>query len=434
MSGRIAGFLIVVALVSTVVSYLFYFNPESIEFIYGPGRSFKGPLALLLAVAFSFGALLVGSLAFVSSVGRSFRERRIEKSRQVLSGQWAELVDGREKMLGGDFKGAETTFQKMLTDNPENVVARVHLAEVFGRQGQKLKAMRVLEKERKNSQNLEVLFSLAEIADSLENYTAAYDNLVLLLKTYPKNEFLLKSLVKASAELGRFDEAIDYQTRLARLSSGEKYTEAQEELAALELRHLEKQMPKDQVAHKNALEGILKRHKNFGPALARIAEIECKEGKHEKASKLLSKAYRSKADVHYLRWLAQMWLTQGEPERALREIRSLVDDKSPFDARLFRVGLMFHLASRGLVDSLEEGHNQLTAIESSASESQKQDPGFVQLKSEGLRLQGRVEDAYKMLFHFGVERFTLANILFPVSVNGAAAPEVGTASAASAVS
>ena len=68
----------------------------------------------------------------------------------------------------------------------EDIIARVELSRSLEGQGQAREALRVLEEARASDpKNVEVLFRAAELNQSLNNKTAAIDNLALVLCQHP---------------------------------------------------------------------------------------------------------------------------------------------------------------------------------------------------------------------------------------------------------
>ena len=81
--------------------------------------------------------------------------------------------------------------------------------------------------------NIEVLFRAAELNSRLKNKTAAIDNLALILAQFPSRQ--AAGLARAlSEELGRYDDALEYQEQLEAMGSQEEQQDFMCELNVLE--------------------------------------------------------------------------------------------------------------------------------------------------------------------------------------------------------
>jgi len=360
MTGRIVKFLFLVLILGTI-SYLFAQNRDVVTVTYWFGKTWQSSLAVVLLVVFFLGALTTGCIAFFYGALWSFDDWRRNRNYKMLREHLDQIVSAREKIASGNYNDAKGILEKIVNKDPEDVVARVMLAETLRRQGDSLKALHILEEARANQQNnTELLFLAADINVELGNATAAHDNVSLVYKKDKYNVFALSRLVDVAESLGRFQEAIDYQTQLLRLSSSDQQPILQHKLAQLELAYALRTAGNNLAQRKSEIEGVLRHHREYAPALAELALLEFESKNLDAAVKLLVRAYSSSGDGAYLQKIALSCLQANEPEKALKAIRSaLTGSRSDSANRLYLVALMLRL------EMVDEAAQEIEALEKS---------------------------------------------------------------------
>lgn len=320
MSSRVIRLILLIGLVA-IISYIFILNPHQATVTYGYGRTWAAPMALVLIVVFFLGVLVSALLSFFVGAQLSFSHWRERKLHKLQREHMAQLVTVREYLAAKRYDVARPALQRMIEQDPDNIVARVMLAEAWYALGDKRAALNVLDEARAGQKrNMELLFLAAEIHQELGNYTAAFDNLALVLQQEPNNRAALELIIFAAEQLKRFDRAVEYQAQLIKISSPEQYTKAQERLADFELQQL--MSSPDGQAQK--LEELLRRHRNFAPAISELAKRDQQTSQFENAAKRLTQAYRESRDVRYLEALTRLWLDIDEPSRAVAMIKAAI--------------------------------------------------------------------------------------------------------------
>lgn len=420
MSQRMIQFLLILLTVGCVVAFLFYFNPHAVTLHYGPGKIWEAPLALVLLLVFFFGAVTTGFLAMILGLRHTFDIWRREKKEKVDKAHHGQMIRGREQLASKNLDGAKASFQKIITRDPENIVGRILLGKTLRAQGNLRGAVRVLDEARASQkQNQELLILAASINEQRGNFTAAYDNLSLLLQADADSVFALRKIVDYSKKLDRFDDAIEFQKRLVKLTPAQEQRKEQDILASLELQYAEKFFVENRNALKITVEEILKRHRDFPEALSLLATLERESKRFEVAGKLLTKAFSITQDLQYLQDLGSMWIAQEQPSKALASVRTAlgnvyegdVCDKLP--GTFFLIALLLQLE---MVDDASKEFESLLAHGLLSKEGISNDL-FLHggmLKSKILERQGKVEEALRTLFHILGEKYLLQ---FPTLLN-----------------
>ena len=369
MWKNLIRYLVIPIAIIAVVTYLWLLNPEQVSFTYKQGTVWQGPLALLLIVTFLTGTIFSAIFSFFFGTLRLFSDWLDARKRKTALTAKGLFVVGREYLATGVLDDAESTFRKILLSTPDDIIARTSLAQTLQQKGDLRSALIVLEQARpQHSHNLELLVMLAELNDKLGNKTAAYDNLSLVLKSHPQNIFALEKLVGYCTALERIDEAIQYQRQLIRLNTNTALETKQEQLADLEF--LVAKKTQDEAT----LEELLKKNRNYAPAMAELASILETKGNFDKASKLLIKAFDKSTDVKYLGQLATLWLKLDDPSKAISQIRAAIksgqnDENKLIAASLFLVNLLLHLE---VIDEARIELNKIDALSKSAPDLSSQ--------------------------------------------------------------
>lgn len=347
MSKRLVRFLLVLLIVG-LISLIFLLNPQETTVFFGRGEQYRGPMALVLIVTFLCGSIFTAALAFIVQFRLSlinWRERQLNKlQREHLK----ELVNVRELCALQNWDAAKSALGKILREDPENPVARMLLATALEATEGRIPALRVIEEGRgKELSSAELYLKAAELQEKEGNLTAALDNYNLLLQKDPNSRVVLREAVRVAQALGDLYRALNYQERLVRVVERSRYNEEQLRLAAIELEVL-KRLPESE--QDGALDQLLRRHRDFAPALDFRGNRALERGDLDRATKDLVLAYTSSGEVGYLDTIACAWISRGEPERAIRVVRGAIKERSSPAARVFLAAL---LGSLGMIEQCE---------------------------------------------------------------------------------
>lgn len=349
MSARIVRVTLTLLILVLLVSYVFYLNPHPATVTLRAGSTWQGPMALILIGAFTAGTLVCTLVWFLLGARYQFRERRMMRRERMLEAHRELLVSAREQIASGKQEAARTTLAKIIDRDPQDVIARIMLSDSYAKETNLSAALAVLDQARAlHPKNVELLFRAAELNASLGNQTAAFDNMSLALAADPRNELALKYLVSACAGLGRYLDAIEHQRQRIRLAPHTEHEALQRELALLELKLVETTHPARSKERRAGLEDVLRRHREFEPALEQLGDMSRDELDIETASKYYVRAYRSSSQVRYLDKIATLWIGADQPDRMVAVIRSLISagelsSRAAFEGRVYFTALLLKL-------------------------------------------------------------------------------------------
>ena len=284
--------LLFTVVVVTLVSFMFLHNQDSVTVTYAPGKTISGQIALILIYAFALGVLVSTIVAFILGAKLRLRNRKLFRQVKVTQDHMKQIEDARGQLALGDYVGAQEQLSRIIQKDPDNIAARIELAETHQRRGDLAGALHVLDQARiEQKKNVELLLKASEINAALGNHTAEFDNAALILQIKPRSRFALERVIASSVQLGRLDEAIAYQGELARTLSGDEYSAAQVRLAELELRRAVRDGQSDTGSLRKGLETVLRNHRDFPPALNLLAEVELADNNADAAVKLWKKSF-----------------------------------------------------------------------------------------------------------------------------------------------
>jgi len=350
MSARGIRILLYTALVAAAVGYIFYLNRDPVSVHLGTNTHYNGPLAVVLVSVFFLGVFVCAIFAFLIGVRYQLKDWRFSRAERLREDHERLLISAREKLAGGRFNAAQDLLKKIIDRDPNNIIARIQLAEAYLADGNAPTARKVLDETRSaKDKNIELLFLAAAVDRALGNHTGAMDNLHLVLAKDSRNLKALTQLVSDYSALERYPSAIELQRHLVRYAQTNAEQELRlEKLAELELAELDRQFPLSSSERKEALENLLKRHRDFVPGLAALAEVERDNAALETAARLFTKAYKLDPRAERLKELADLWLAVDEPSRAIAQVRAALGAKelsksARDEGQLFLVTLLAHL-------------------------------------------------------------------------------------------
>lgn len=322
MPKKIALFAVLLVLIG-FVSVLFIQNPQAVQVAFLSGESTTAPLALVMISAFCFGVLLCSIIMAYVGMKHYFQVRALQKKETILERNRDLAAQGRAFLAADNLERAKNVFQIILDRDPKDISARVLLAETLQKKGDTRRALQVIDEGRQVRGNkLELLLLGARFQSLLGNDTATYDNLILAIAEDPENPFILQKLVSVCARLDRLAEAIELQKMLIRTSPHDRARDLQLPLAHLELKRALQEFPQGSETRREALENILRAHRNFAPAMFALALLEREKANVEQASRLLISAFQQNQNIQYLLELGELWLSIDSPEKALSAVRA----------------------------------------------------------------------------------------------------------------
>lgn len=407
MSARFTKIILFAALVTGLVCYLFYQNPESatVRWASRPDAVLQAPMALVIVVIFFSGVLCSALFALIIGVRYQLRDWRLSRDERMRKSHHGLLISARERLAAGRYASARELLAKIIERDPSDIIAHIQLAQSYRGEGHPAQALAVLEKARAgHERNAELLFLAAELNRELGNHTAASDNLRLILEKEPRNTFALEALIDSSSKLERYDEAVGLEQQLVRYAQTNQEQQARlDRLALLELLQAKKRYSEDRTLLRSAVEELLKRHRDFVPALVELARLDREAFQLENANKLYLKAFKLTPNVEYLYELCRMWLAVDEPQKAIANVRVLLQSKelageARAHAQIFFAALLLRL------ESIEEATLERRRVREVEGVSPELLAELRVLDAFLLRRNADIDEAFELLFRVALER------------------------------
>jgi tetratricopeptide (TPR) repeat protein len=337
MSKKILFFLFLLIVIG-FVSYIFYLNPNEVLVSLGGSKTIETPMAVVLISTFCLGLFASALVAFYFATKQKIALWITQKKLAAANDHEQQTLQAKVAFWSERDKVGEKLLLRTHPNQTGYLLSQVILIENLITKNDFEKARSILEPLRvQNFDNLALLSLSASLNEKQENYTAALDNLSVILKSDPENKFALRKSIENLKKLSRFSKAIELQQQLIHLLSGEVYREAQEELAKLQLdearaRYAES---KDEQTFEQELLNVLKQHKEFPSALGEIARLKAGSQDYEEASDCLVRAYLVAGEVNYLDQLVSMWLSAQNPAKAISYLQKINSkkDKDSFSCK-----------------------------------------------------------------------------------------------------
>lgn len=319
---RHIGKFIATLLIGGLVAIVFMLNGHDIIVHPWFGSERVVSAAIVILASFIVGAGLASAIAVIIGIRAAIRERGLKKQLIQQKKHWDMIVRAREFLASRESGQAIVLLQKIIDKEPENIVARIELAQAFADSGDSESALSVLDAARQeHKSNVELLFFSAALNEKLGNRTAAFDNLSLILKISPAHEETLSQLVRLARQLGRLEQAKNLQIELTR----HRRTPSDNDEAVridIELELAEKQAADDKSTLREEVEKIVRRNKRYAPAILKLASIEEDLGLLDSATDNYGKSFRESGNHLALERLASLWLRQERPDKAVTALRS----------------------------------------------------------------------------------------------------------------
>lgn len=318
--------LIALAILIAVTIYITLTNSETATIKVGPNISVTTYAGVIYLGVFFCGCVVASVIALFFGFKSYLRERKLRSAARTHQLFFELFVKGRSFMASEEWSAARAVWEQILHQDPDNTIARVELATCFQNLGDTREALRVLDTMRaSNHLNAAVLFKAVELNRKLGNNTAASDNLALIVRKAPTKR-ALEVARDIAEELGRIDDALDYQRALEKIGyTSDEMIEAKTRLTFAQL----VKSVENQSSLREALTIFVRKHPQYVPALERLADLEIAAGRLDEGAELLVKAAKlSPGDMSKWTSIIDLWLQtapgdfQRRADRAIAAARS----------------------------------------------------------------------------------------------------------------
>lgn len=315
---RLIGILIIVA----ICLWIAIKNSTQVTVSLLPGKETTGNLGVILLAVFAFGILLAAVFAAYASVRSSLRERRLQKLDQQRREFFDGVTEARAFISSGEWNQAMQIWSKIIKKDPTNIIARIELSRSLEGDGQLREALRVIDEARTaDPDNVEVLFRAAELNLALNNRTAAIDNLALILYYHP-NIRATRLARDLSEQLGRIEDALEYQQQLEQLNPRDPSHALV--VARLKLQQLIASEENQERSLVKELRSFVKSWPEHAPGWEKLADQLLAENEPLQAADALEQAARLTGSPAMVSRIGEILIGAGTPDRAVSKVRSVL--------------------------------------------------------------------------------------------------------------
>ncbi|MCB0317780.1 MAG: tetratricopeptide repeat protein [Bdellovibrionales bacterium] len=389
-------------LIVSLALYIVQFNKDPITLRLSNTWHISATAGVIYIAIFIAGFILASLGTLFLGIKSYFRERRYKNQEKAQRVFFDTQIVARSQLAAKQWKKARASWEKIIKKDPTNIIARVEFSKSLQGEGRLREALQVLDSARASEpNNVEVLFRAAELNLSLGNKTAAIDNLALILYHSP-NIYAAELARDLSLELGRIEDAIEYQSRLNTMD----YDPV---LAKKAIQNLEYQKILKHSENKTELverlKSFIKKNEDYSSAFVSLAQVEEASSNFDSAAKYYVAAAKNDHTSESWHKAIKLWLENNMPEKALSAARSAIKTSSPkfkVQAELNLIRLCLEL---GMLDEAENSLDELPKIAENLNSSlnYEQEREILVLKGTCLNSKGKYQEArqvWKKLANF----------------------------------
>ena len=350
-TSRLLFFIVVIA----ICLYVVIQNSTVITVQLTPGWSIAANTGVIMIGVFFLGVVGTFLVAAYYALKASWREASLRKRERERESFFEGFLTARGYLAAKEWHKAQTAWEQISKLDPTNMIAKLELSRALEGNGDLREALHLVETARiADPKNVEVLFRAAELHEKLKNKTAAIDNLALILGQLPSRQAARKAR-DLSKELGRYDDALEYQEQLENLGDS---TAARAERAELEFLRLTNQSgsqpPLEKQLLLKELRVLAKRYPDAEMILQRLSSLLLEGDETDEALEVLERLVKISGQPSNLRLLIQTLVSHGEPERALAKARIAVKNLTGSLRLAGELELIRSYVSLGLLDEAEK--------------------------------------------------------------------------------
>jgi lipopolysaccharide biosynthesis regulator YciM len=352
---------IIFLLIFIIFGYLFYLNPEEVEFTLYEGRMITISPALIAFGAFMIGAFFVFLVTLFVDARRAFQLWRSSKSERIEGRIRERYSDALEEMLKGNIHRAKEMLSKILEKQPDHLPAHISLANLFSLEGKYAEAVGILNRAKGiDPENLELLFDLVKNNVGLHKSSVALEILDQILTRDPSNREALRKKRDIHILMGNWDEAYQTQKSVVKHTKEKEYAQTEKRaFSGMEYKFAEELAQKGDFREaEKALREIIKVDSTFFPAYVSLGDVLQRQGSCEEASQTWKKALEASWNPVFLERLESLYLSMANPQKALDLYRDYMRQR-PEDSllRFFLSRLLIRL------EMVDEAIEQLRELE-----------------------------------------------------------------------
>lgn len=318
MFSRLHFFIFIMIIL--IFGYLFYLNPEQIEFTLYQDYTLTISPALIAFASFFIGAFFVFLVTLFIDTKRAFdlwRSSKRQRKEELLQERYSQAL---EQMLKGNFVKAQEGLQKILAKNDHHLPAYLSLANLHHLAGKYEQAIEILIKAQALApENLEILLALEKNYSARHDYDLALETLEHIIAHDPENKEALRKKREILLLQGEWAAAYETQKQIVKYTEEKEMAEGEKKfLLGLEYRFGAELAQKGNFKEaEKAMREIIKEDRNFIPAFVTLGDIRQRMGDPEEASQIWRKALDTSGNPVFLERLEALYLAQANPQKIL---------------------------------------------------------------------------------------------------------------------
>ena len=333
MISRINRLLVIVA-VAAAVAYLITANPQDATLMVWRSQVYHASMGVMTLAIFGAGFLLatIGGMFF--GIRSYLRERSLRNKLHQRDAGIDLLIRARNLIASREHARARHLLSSIVRRDRGNILARLELADCLSEEGDAAGALAVLDEARQATADppLEVIVRASQLNRQLGNRTAALD-LITQAVERGASRALLELARNCAREADDIDGAIRFHREWIDIGGAEDAPDLL--MGELEFARLRRDWNRREAATsesasfdswRDTVRAFLKRFPGSIPALIEAARVEISQGEVASAVQHLTRAAEVSQNPHFSRWAVELWLTHGQPERALATARASAHD------------------------------------------------------------------------------------------------------------
>lgn len=348
-------------LFAVFVILLVELNKGTVTINLAPGRTIEITKSLFFLVSLATGAGLVFLVYLVRDIRRFVGSLKVQRDQKKKSRIQDLYARGLNALLAKRNPEATTFFTKVLEIDPNHVDTLLRAGISQLRQKNPHEAIRLHQRALSlDPDNQEVMFSLAADYEEAKRYDDAVKVYKDILSKDGTNLTALMRLRDLYHALNRWEDLYEIQKRLVTnpLSPSDQEVEHRRlvgymyEYGRSLLEH------GDLERAKKIFRGGIKLDKDFIPAYLGLGEVYIEDGKVKEAAELWEKAYKMTSSIIILHRLEDLYLKQGEPEKAIDIYKKAVSWRPQDISLKFFLGKLYYR-----LEMIDEAYEALTSVD-----------------------------------------------------------------------
>lgn len=363
MFSRIHFFIFI--LIILIFGYLFYLNPEQIEFTLYHDYTLSISPALIAFAAFFIGSFFVFLVTLFVDIKRAFDLWRSSKRRRKEEHLQERYAQALEQMLKGNLSKAKEILQKIITQEDQHLPSFISLANLYHLEGKYDQAIDILIKAKAGQpENLEILFALEKNYLAKRDYDLALETLDHIISHDPENREAWRKKREILIQQGQWSSAYEAQKHIVKYTKEKELAGAEKKfLLGLEYRFGEELAQKGNFREaEKVMREIIKEDHSFSPAYVTLGDIRQRLGDPEEAVQIWRKGLDICWNPVFLERMEALYLSMANPQKILDLYHEYLK-KHPDDSvlRFFYSRLLVRL------EMIDEALEQLRDLEVSGA-------------------------------------------------------------------